>query len=199
MPTLAESLVSSTSRPLTLRMRPDLSARRHRYHGRTFWVVKEPVGLNYFRFHDEEYAILCMLDGHSSLDEIKEEFEQQFQPQKIAFTDLLQFVGMLHRSGLVISEATGQGHQLHKRRDDKKWRELLGKLANVFALRFRGVDPERFLNWLYKYTWWYFTWTMMAVVFLTGLAALSLVAVNFEEFSRRLPAFHSFFGPKNWF
>jgi putative peptide zinc metalloprotease protein len=199
MPTLAESLVSSTSRPLTLRMRPDLAARRHRYHGRTFWVVKEPVGLNYFRFHDEEYAILCMLDGRSSLEEIKDEFERQFQPQKITYHDLLQFVGMLHRSGLVISEATGQGHQLRKRRDEKKWRELMGKLANVFALRFRGVDPERFLNWLYKYTWWYFTWTMLAVVMLTGLAALSLIFVNFEEFSRRLPAFHMFFGPKNWF
>jgi putative peptide zinc metalloprotease protein len=199
MATLAESLVSATSRPLTLRMRPDLSARRHRYHGRTFWVVKEPVGLNYFRFHDEEYAILCMLDGRSSLDEIKEEFEQQFQPQKITFHDLLQFVGMLHRSGLVISEASGQGTQLRKRRDEKKYRELMGKVSNVFALRFRGVDPERFLNWLYKYTSWFFTWTMMVIVLGVGLAALSLVAVNFEEFSRRLPAFHQFFGPKNWF
>jgi putative peptide zinc metalloprotease protein len=199
MPTLAESLVSSTSRPLTLRMRPDLSARRHRYHGRTFWVVKEPVGLNYFRFHDEEYAILCMLDGHSSLDEIKEEFERQFQPQKIAFTDLLQFVGMLHRSGLVISEATGQGHQLRKRRDQKKRRELLGKLSNVFALRFRGVDPERFLNWLYQYTWWCFTWPALIIVIVLALAAITLVGVNFDEFTRRLPAFHQFFGPKNWF
>src|SRR5881398_17913 len=102
MATLAESLISSTSRPLTLRMRPDLNARRHRYHGRTFWVVKEPVGLNYFRFHDEE-------------------FETQFTPQKITYHDMLQFVGMLHRSGLVISEATGQGHQLVKRRNEKKW------------------------------------------------------------------------------
>src|SRR6188474_2626964 len=199
MATLAESLISSTSRPLTLRMRPDLNARRHRYHGRTFWVVKEPVGLNYFRFHDEEFAILCMLDGRSSLDDIKEEFETQFSPQKITYHDLLQFVGMLHRSGLVISEATGQGHQLRKRRDEKKWRELMGRLSNVFALRFRGVDPERFLNWLYKYTWWFFTWPMLAIVLCTGLAALSLVAVNFEEFSRKLPAFHMFFGPKNWF
>ena len=82
MTTLAESLISSTSRPLTLRMRPDLTARRHRYHGRTFWVVKEPVGLNYFRFHDEEYAILCMLDGRSSLDEIKEQFEHAVHAAK---------------------------------------------------------------------------------------------------------------------
>jgi putative peptide zinc metalloprotease protein len=199
MPTLAESLVSSTSRPLTLRMRPDLSARRHRYHGRTFWVVKEPVGLNYFRFHDEEYAILCMLDGRCSLDDIKEDFELQFQPQKITYHDLLQFVGMLHRSGLVISEATGQGHQLRMRRDQKKRRELLGKFANVFALRFRGVDPERFLNWLLKYTWRFFTWPALVMVLIIGLAALSLVALNFDEFQRRLPTFHLFFGPKNWF
>ena len=199
MATLAESLISSTSRPLTLRMRPDLNARRHRYHGRTFWVVKEPVGLNYFRFHDEEFAILCMLDGRSSLDEIKEEFETQFTPQKITFHDLLQFVGMLHRSGLVISEATGQGHQLVKRRNEKKFREWMGRLSNIFALRFRGVDPERFLNWLYQYTGWFFRWPTVVCVLLFALTAATLVAVNFEEFQRKLPAFHQFFGPKNWF
>ncbi len=199
MATLAESLVSSTSRPLLLRMRPDLSARRHRYHGRTFWVVKEPVGLNYFRFHEEEYAILGMLDGRTSLEEIKDQFEQQFAPQKITYHDLLQFVGMLHRSGLVISESGGQGQQLVKRRNEKKWRELMGKFTNVFALRFRGVDPERFLNWLYKYTWWFFTWPTVVCVMLLGLCALGLVGVQFEGFQSRLPAFHEFFGPKNWF
>jgi putative peptide zinc metalloprotease protein len=199
MATLAESLISSTSRTLSLRMRPDLSARLHRYHGRSFWVVKEPVGLNYFRFHEEEYAILCMLDGHSSLEEVKEQFETQFAPQKITYHDLLQFVGMLHRSGLVISEATGQGHQLCKRRNEKKRRELMGKLSNVFALRFRGVDPDRFLTWLYKYTGWFFRWPTVICVLLLAFSALILVGVNFDEFSRRLPTFHAFFGPKNWF
>lgn len=199
MATLAESLVSSTSRPLLLRMRPDLVARRHRYRGQTFWVVKEPVGLNYFRFHEEEYAILCMLDGLTSLETIKEQFESQFAPQKITYTDLLQFVGMLHRSGLVISESPGQGRALKKRRDEKKKREFMGKMANVFALRFRGVDPERFLNWLYKYTWWFFTWTALFINLGIGLAALSLVVVQFDQFTARLPAFHEFFGPRNWF
>jgi putative peptide zinc metalloprotease protein len=199
MATLAESLVSSTSRPLLLRMRPDLQARRHRYRGQAFWVLKEPVGLNYFRFHEEEYAILGMLDGRTSLEQIKEQFESQFAPQKITYTDLLQFVGMLHRSGLVISESPGQGKALKKRRDEKKKRELLGKMSNIFALRFRGVDPERFLNWLYKYTWWFFTWTALFINLCLGLAALSLVVVQFDQFTARLPAFHEFFGPRNWF
>ncbi|MFP6753631.1 MAG: PqqD family protein, partial [Pirellulaceae bacterium] len=123
MSTLAESLVSSASRPLSLRMRPDLSFRRHQYQGRAYWVVKEPIGLNYYRFHEEEFAILNMLDGQASMEDIKERFEREFTPQKIAFQDLHHFVGMLHRSGLVLSNASGQGRQLKIRRDKKKSKE----------------------------------------------------------------------------
>ena len=52
MATLADSLVSSSARKLSMRMRPDLIAERHRYQGRVSWVVKDPVGLKYFRFQD---------------------------------------------------------------------------------------------------------------------------------------------------
>ncbi len=196
MATLADSLVSSSSRALALRMRPDLTARRQRYHGHSYWVVKEPIGLNYYRFHEEEYAILCMLDGLSSLDSIKERFEQEFTPQKITFQDLQQFVGMLHRSGLVVANAIGQGHQLKKRRDEKKRRELLGKFTNVFALRWRGIDPERILNKLYPYTGWFFTRPAVIVNLLIALTALTLITVQFDVFRSRLPSFHQFFG--NW-
>jgi putative peptide zinc metalloprotease protein len=198
MPTLAESLISSTSRPLRLRMRPDLSARQQRYQGGVFWVVKEPLGLNYFRFHEEEYAILCMLDGQASLDDIKERFEDEFMPQKITYSDMQQFIGMLHRSGLVISEAAGQGRQLRKRRDEKKRREWLGKISNVFALRFRGIDPERFFDLIYPYVGWLFSPVAMVCVTLFALTALSLVVVEFDYFRSRLPTFHQFFGPHNW-
>ncbi|MGE0755472.1 MAG: biotin/lipoyl-binding protein [Pirellulaceae bacterium] len=198
MATLAESLVSSTSRKLTLRMRPDLSARRHRYHGKTFWVVKEPIGLNYFRFHEEEYAILCMLDGQSSLDDIKEQFEEEFAPQKITFQDLQQFVGMLHRSGLVISDSVGQGRQLKRRRDQRKKRELMGRLANIFAIRFRGIDPKRLFDLIFPYTAWFFHPAAIVCVLLLGLSALTLVATEFDVFQARLPTFHEFFGPANW-
>jgi putative peptide zinc metalloprotease protein len=198
MATLAESLVSSASRPLRLRIRPDLSSRQHRYHGRIYWVVKEPVGLNYFRFHEEEYAILQMLDGFVSMEQIKEQFEREFAPQKITYQDLQQFIGMLHRSGLVISESAGQGRHLKQRRDEKKKKEVLGKLANIFAVRFRGFDPERILNWLLPYTSWFFAPAMMVVVMSLALSALLLVGIQFDVFRSRLPTFHEFFGPHNW-
>ncbi len=199
MATLAESLASSTSRPLPLRLRPDLKVRRHRYHGRVYWVVKEPVGLNYFRFHEEEFAILQMLDGHTSMEQIKEQFEARFAPQKLPYRELQQFIGQLHRSGLVISEVAGQGAQLRRRRDEKRRKELLAKLANIFALRFRGVDPERVLRWLLPLTSWFFSPLAILCVVLLAVAAGLLVLVQFDVFRSRLPAFHEFFGPHNWF
>src|SRR6476659_10657744 len=198
MSTLADSLVSSSSRKLPIRKRPDLKARRQRYQGRIYWVVKDPVGLQYFRFEEEEYAILQMLDGQSSLDEIADRFEKEFPPQTIKTEELQQFIGMLHRSGLVITDAPGQGQQLVKRRAERKRQERLATLTNILSLRFKGIDPERFFNFIYPYIRWFFTPQAMFVCVLMMLAALSLVLVNFDVFQSRLPSFHSFFQAQNW-
>ena len=179
MVSLADSLVASSSRPLSLRMRADLTARRQTYQGRTYWVVKEPVGLRYFRFQEEEFAVLNMMKEGVSLNDIKDKFEKDFAPHKITFQDLQHFIGTLHRSGLVVSNSPGQGQQLKKRGDERNRKELLGKLSNVLAIRFKGIDPERLLNVIYPYTRWFFSKWFAIYVMLQCAAALLLVAVQF--------------------
>ncbi len=198
MATLAQSLVSSSSRKLPIRKRPDLHARRHRYQGRLYWVVKDPVGLQYFRFEEEEYAILQLLDGQSSLDEIADRFEREFPPQTIRTEELQQFIGTLHRSGLVITDAAGQGKQLVKRRDERKRKERLATLTNILSVRFKGFDPDRILNFIYPYVRWFFSVPAMVACILLGLSALTLILVQFDVFHSRLPAFHDFFRAKNF-
>ncbi|MEX2140212.1 MAG: efflux RND transporter periplasmic adaptor subunit [Pirellulales bacterium] len=198
MATLVDSLVSSTARPLTMRMRPDLDVRQVRYHGTPYWVIKDPVGLNYFRFQEEEFAILEWLDGHTSLDEIKRRFEKQFAPQKIGLDELGRLIGTLHRSGLVIADVPGQGPQLLKRRKQNTRRQTIGKFTNILAIRFKGIDPERILNWMLPYTRWFFTPWAATVCILFGLSALMLVAVQFDVFRSKLPTFHQFFAAENW-
>jgi putative peptide zinc metalloprotease protein len=198
MATLTESFINSAQRPLQLRKRPDLQARRHQYQGRCYWVVKDPIGLNYFRFHEEEYSILNWLDGLRSLQSIRDQFQSNFAPQRISLQELQQFVGMLHRSGLLISNNTGQGRQLRRRGDKKKRKELLGKLSNVFALRFRGIDPERILNALLPWFGWLFTPAALLVAMMFGLSALLLVFVQWQTFMAKLPSFEQFFAAENW-
>ena len=198
MASLADSLVSSSSRKLPIRKRLDLVARQQRYQGRLYWVVKDPLGLQYYRFEEEEYAILQMLDGQSSLDQIAERFEREFPPQTIRTEELQQFIGMLHRSGLVITDAPGQGQQLAKRSSERKHKERMATFANILSLRFKGVDPERFFNRIYPYIRWFFSVPAMVVCIAMGLVALSLVIVQFDEFHSRLPDFQYFFRAQNW-
>jgi len=193
MVTLADSLLSSSARKIPIRKRPDLSARKQHYLGQAYWVVKDPVGLNYFRFQEEEFAILQMLDGETSLDEIKERFEAEFPPQKITLEELHQFLGMLHRSGLVISAAPGQGDQLFKRRGERKRQQLLATLTNILCIRFKGIDPERLLNWLEPKVRWVFSPLAVACCVLLVISAGALVTVQFDVFRSKLPAFHQFF------
>ena len=115
------------------------------------------MGLNYFRFQEEEYAILQMLDGQTSLDEIKDRFEAEFPPQKITLEELHQFLGMLHRSGLVISAVPGQGQRTVQAPRRAQPAEIVHGITNVLSLRFKGFDPERLLNWLDPKVGWFFS------------------------------------------
>ena len=200
MPKLSSqnSVVSSATQPLNLRMRADVSAQRQSYQGRDYWVLKDPISLKYFRFEEEEFALLQMLDGTRSPEQIKRQFDYDFAPQKITLQELYQFVGMLYRSCLLVSDAAGQGVELKKRGDQKSFQQLKGTLSNVLAVRFRGFDPDSLLNFLDRWLWWVFTWPMFLGVLLLWFSAAALLFTHFENFNQKLPTFHDFFASQNW-
>ncbi|MDR3234163.1 MAG: hypothetical protein LBT46_10965 [Planctomycetaceae bacterium] len=195
--TNADALVSSSARKLPVKVRPDLSAERQYYLGRSYWVLKEPIGTKFYRLQDEEYAILKLFDGKHSLDDIKKQFEKEFPPQKITLEDLHHFIGQLHQSGLVVASTPNQGPELLKRRYKRFRQELLQKFTNVLAIKFKGFDPDRLLDFLYPYTAWFFYPITFFLCLFLGLSAGSLVLVNFDTFRSKLPEFYAFFSPVN--
>ena len=83
---------SAAARPLALRMRPDLMVRPLVVLGRRNWGIKDPVSLAYFRLRDEEYAVLEMLDGQASSQEIIERFHRRFAPRRLGPEQLQAFL-----------------------------------------------------------------------------------------------------------
>ncbi len=194
----AEAFRSSTTRPVGLRRRGDLVTIRQVYQGQEWWVVKDPIALAYFRFRPEEYALLEMLDGQKSLEELQEAFEARFPPRRITLEEVSRFVSTLHRSGLVIGDRPGQGPQLFEQRRQRIWKQWIAWISNVMALRFRGIDPDRLLARLDPWLGWLFSWpAFVAAMVLIGSAGL-LVTVNFAEFRSKLPEFQQFFAAGNW-
>lgn len=185
--------VAAATRRLAVRLRPDLEIVRERSDGHTWWMVKDPVAARYFRFREEEAAVMELLDGQTSLADIRARFEERFTPRTISETQIHSFVGALHQSGLVLTDRSGQGQQLLERHQAQRRRQRLAALTNVLAIRFRGFDPDGLLNWMYPCIRWMFTRWFAALAVALVVAALLLVAINFDRFWARLPALDEFF------
>jgi len=198
MTTASQTLVSASSRSLNVRARRDLDATRQMYQGTTYWIVKDPVGLKYFRFHEEEYFILQSLDGAQSLDGIKKAYESQFTPSHISTEEIARFVGTLYQSGLVNADVLGQGDQLRQRHQEKRRKEMLSAASNILAIRFKGIDPDRLLERIYPATRWFFRPAGVAISIAVTLSALLLILVQWEVFISKLPSFEQFFQAQNW-
>jgi len=184
---------------LALRARPDLILRPQQFGRQMVWVVKDPVALKYFHLREEEHALLEMLDGQTSLAELKRRFEASFAPLQVGVEQLHAFLGRLHQLGLLVADAPGQGQQLLERlaiRRRQAWRETL---ANILAIRLSGVDPEPLLRWLYPKCRWLFSVWFLAVALLMIVSAATFVVLHFVVIQARLPSFHAFFTGGNLF
>lgn len=179
-------------------MRPDLEMEQQTFQGRRCWIIKDPLALKYFRFEEEEQFLLQALDGQKSAEQVIALFETRFAPQRLSSQELHQLLGQLHRSNLLISDRAGQGEQLYQRSEKSRRKLFRQQLANPLAIRFRGYDPTALLDWLEPRTRWLFSGPVFFLVILLGIAALSLVFCNFEQFQSRLPRMQEFFAGRNW-
>jgi putative peptide zinc metalloprotease protein len=182
-----------------MRMRPDLEMRAVAMRGRPQWSVKDPLALRYFQLREEEYFVLRMLDGQTSIDEIQSRFERRFAPRRLDPQRLQAYLGRLHEEGLIVADSSGQAAELLERRRKQRWQKMLEQLANVLALQFRGIDPDAFLGRLEPATRWIFSRAMAFVCALVVLSAIVLAGVHCETLQARLPDFRAFFGAGNLF
>ncbi|QEG21175.1 HlyD family efflux transporter periplasmic adaptor subunit [Mariniblastus fucicola] len=191
------SNVSSDRRPIALRLRPDLVIEVSNYQGEDSWVVKDPVALKYFQLREPEYFASQMLDGDTSAVEIRDALEAEFPELKITTETIHFLVNSLHKNGLLISDLPGQSEPLKQRRNKELKQKATQLLMSVMSIRFPGVDPEPFLNWLYpKVRFLFWPSTTLACVLLM-VSATVLVLSNLNEFYSKLPEFGQFFNVRN--
>ncbi|RMG34255.1 MAG: HlyD family efflux transporter periplasmic adaptor subunit [Planctomycetota bacterium] len=191
------TMVPSTQRPIPLIARPDLVFKRIEYLGVGYWVVKEPVGLKYYRLQPEQYHCLMLLDGKRNLEQLRDELLRRLPTIRLQLSDIQQLVTDLHEKGLVYSVRPGQGEALLKKREKERAKRLWETLRSLLYLRLPGWDPERTLTAIYPFFRWMFAPWAVGLTILTVLGAWVLLAVNFHQFRSQLPEFQSFFGWPN--
>ena len=181
-----------------MKMRTDLTSSPMTYQGVEYWVVKEPLGQKYYQFPPHVHWLLEQLDGRQSIEGLMDEFHRVHSPKRITRNELQQLLTRFHKDSLVTSDVSGQGPELLQRGRKSAAMERFAAMSNILAIRWRGFDPERILNFLIRWTWWLFTPTAVVVTIILSAIALTSVMVNFAAFQSRLPGFDAFFDPTRW-
>jgi len=196
-------LIPSTQRPIPLQARADLVTKRIEYQGVGYWVIKEPVGLKYYRLQPEQYHALWMLDGERSLENIRDELQAKLPTVRLQLADIQHLITDLHEKGLVFSKRPGQGISLLRQHRKEKRKKRSNTLKSLLYLRLPGWDPEESLQTLYPFVRWLFRPWAVACAIAFVASAWILLAVQFDRFQQQLPEFQQFFGWPNlmylWF
>src|SRR5437899_5734928 len=145
-----------------LRLRGDLSIAPQKYEGRTYYVVKDPVSLRYYRFKEQEHYLIGLMDGSYTLDDAQKAYEKRFRPERLTLEDLEQFGQQLLTAGLAQNESPQAGKQLFDRRKKRRRSEWMQTLTNILYIKIPVFDPEKLLLHMLPWLRWMFTYAFLA-------------------------------------
>src|SRR5262249_14252357 len=131
---------------LKLRLRRDVEIKPAKYEGRTYYVVKDPVSLRYYRLKDNEHFLLQFMDGKQTLEDAQKPHDKDCRPDRRKLEDLESFGQQLIKAGLAQNESPQAGKQLLESRRKRKRNEWLQILTNILYIKIPVIDPDRILD-----------------------------------------------------
>lgn len=184
--------IASNLRPVALRMRPDLVVRERKVGARTYFVIKDPIRLLHHQLWEEEFALLKMLDGRTSFTAMAAAFCKKYPGSRLD-TRLLQILhGQFYRNGLVLSDNIGQSEELQRRSDVLKSQLWWGRVRSWMSIRFRGVNPDRALDYLDRRFGWCFESPALICIATFILFTLAFFALHSVQVLSLLPSINDY-------
>lgn len=174
-------------------LRQDLDITPQKYEGRTYYVVKDPVSLRYYRFKEQERFLLDLMDGDHTLEQAQKQFEQRFRPDRLTLEDLESFTSQLLQAGLAQNESPTAGRQLYDRMKKRRRQQMAQTFLNILYVKVPVFDPNKLLEKMLPPLRFIFTRWFLALSVLFMLSAIALVASRFDAFWAKLPSAREFF------
>ncbi len=155
-----------------LKVRDDLVISTQNQQGQLVYVVKDPISLRYFRLMPTEYAITRMLDGETSIDEVKARLEQL--GHEIDDEELQAFIQQLGTANFFENVLPNQSESLYRlavlrRRQKSLWEQI----KRILFIKIPLYDPDRIFTRAMPYL--RFLWSRPALAIYGGLFAWALV------------------------
>lgn len=180
-------------------LRGDLVVTQQTFEGRSYYVVKDPISLQYFRMTAEDYFLATLLDGKRTFGQVRDHYIARHRHVLLEYSPeelndrVLRFANDL----ALMQFLTVQGQRMKMRLDavkqQKAKKPFLYNLANqVFFIRFSLFDPDRIFGRMAKPLWWMWTKTTLWVSSIIILLAVVVFLRNYTHVGSALGNLFSF-------
>lgn len=184
---LDERLRVSKGRP---RLRTDLVISQQSEGGTVSYVVKDPVALTYYRFKENEYYVLSLLDGNHEVRDIVQAYSQTYRPirpQTVqGFLDRIESFGLLvhgQRSFFDLVVA-----RLASRLPARVGASLRDLLRRALRFSYTVPDTDRLTQRLYRWVRFAFSTPLVALWVLLAASGLLPVVLEWGRFKADMRA-----------
>jgi putative peptide zinc metalloprotease protein len=180
------------------RIAPDVVAQEHVEDGLPVVRVYVPSVESMFKFPRQNWALIQLFDGRRSYEEIAKLFSSKTGTQ-YSMEEVRDFAAELDAMEFWYKTPQEKNIVLMQKSAEERRKLLKRKSAygDMSLILFPAVNPDQFLNWLYRYTYffysrWFTVLTLCAFAFSAGITI-----THWSEIGRDTLEFYNF-ADKSW-
>ncbi len=165
------------------RLREHSTVSRHRYRGRSWYVVHDHATGRTHRLSTPSYMIVGGMDGTRTINQLWQDTATRLGEEAPSQDELIRLLAQLHSADLLQSEGTPDSAELLERAvkiDRAGW---LGNVVNPLAIRVRFWHPDKFFERTLPKVNWLFGWQGTLCWLIVVLPAIVLSLQNWQELS----------------
>ena len=190
---------SSQDQAVVPPLRSDLVVTRQTYESRTYYVIKDPISLQYFRLTAEDYFLATLFDGKRSMERVRKAYVARFPHLRLEYSEpeIKERIARFANDLMLLQFLSVQGSRLKVRYEAMKARKKAKPsfykiVNNFFFIRFSIYDPDALFGRMARPIWWIWTKTSLWVSIAMVVVAAAIVFKRYDASAVMMSQFFSF-------
>ncbi|WP_162918711.1 M50 family metallopeptidase [Taklimakanibacter deserti] len=181
----ATFLSSSWYRVANLRpkLREHISVSRHRYRGRSWYVLNDRATGSVHRLSSASYLLVGNMDGRRTIDQIWREAATSLGQETPSQDEIIYLLGQLNSADLLQTEVTPDSAGLLERAAKTRRSLWLRNVLNPLAFRKTLWYPDPFFERTLPLVKWLFSWPAAIIWLAVVIIGIILAALNWQALS----------------
>ncbi|WP_299376935.1 peptidase M50, partial [uncultured Tateyamaria sp.] len=149
-------------------LRPHVVLHRQYFRGALWYVMEDPTGGKFFRFSPEAYALIGLMDGRRTLEDIATIGEDRLGVHAPTQDEIVQLLSQLHVAGVLTTDRIPDLEEIAERDSTMRRKKMMQSMRNPLGVKVPLFAIDGFITATMPLVRFMFTW----IGFLAWLALL---------------------------